>query len=42
MQTTYAKLMEPVNFPESVPPKVNSPLMLDFEVVGSNETATRS
>lgn len=33
--------MEPVNLEESVPPKVNSPLVTDSEVVGSKETAIR-
>lgn len=32
--------MEPVNFELSVPPKVNSPLLLISSVVGSNDTAT--
>ena len=38
---THAKLIFPVNFLESVPPKVSSPLVIDSEVVGSNDTATR-
>lgn len=33
--------MEPVNLEESVPPKVNSPLVDDSDVVGSKETARR-
>jgi len=36
------KVMEPVNLEESVPPKVNSPLVMEVEVVGSYDTATRS
>ena len=39
---TYAKLMEPVNLEESVPPKVSSPLTVPGTDVGSNEMATRS
>ena len=38
---TYVKVMDPVNLLESVAPNVNSPLVLDSEVVGSNETATK-
>ena len=38
---THAKLMEPWNFDESVPPNVNSPLTESSDVVGSKETATR-
>ena len=33
--------MEPVNLLESVAPKVNSPLVLDSELVGSKETASK-
>jgi hypothetical protein len=35
------KVIEPVNLLESVAPKVNSPLALLSEFVGSKETATK-
>ena len=37
---TCAKEIVPVNFEESVPPKVSSPLTLSSCWVGSNDTAT--
>ena len=37
---TNAKLMEPTNLAESVPPKVTSPLTLGKVVVGSKEIPT--
>ena len=39
---THTKLIEPENLVESVPPKVSSPLTISGELVGSNETETKS
>jgi hypothetical protein len=35
-------VIDPVNLVESVPPNVNSPFLLESEVVGSNDTETMS
>ncbi|CAL1694485.1 unnamed protein product [Somion occarium] len=37
----WTAYLEPVNFEESVPPKVNSPFVDERDVVGSNDTATK-
>ena len=37
----HAKLIEPVNFELSVPPKVSSPFTCPSDVTGSKEIATR-
>jgi len=37
---TYVKVMFPVNFEESMPPKVSSPLMTELVFVGSKDTET--
>ena len=38
----YMYVIDPVNLVESMPPNVNSPFLFDDEVVGSNDTETRS
>ena len=38
----YMYVIDPVNLAESVPPNVNSPFWIGGEVVGSNDTETRS
>ena len=37
---TYVNVMFPVNFEESMPPKVSSPLMTELVFVGSKDTET--
>ena len=36
-----AKVMDPVNLLESVPPNVNSPLVISSVFVGAKDTATK-